>query len=187
MTVRRLLVVVALAALLLSLFGAETVPAQDAPPEDALLAEKCGLCHSGHRIYILEPAKLKETIERMRSKNPDWISTIQSEHIARVVAKIANDPNVIAIRLAWTESVGRGTALFNDQTLGKKGVSCSSCHKKPEAFRQIEDTYPRWNAKLKRFVGLDETILTMMREKVGADVAATDQRLMDLLIYLKSR
>lgn len=186
MTVRRFLLVVAGAALMLSLFGSERVRAQDAVTDEALLTEKCSLCHPSTRIFRSEPAKLKEIIERMRSKNPDWISTIQSEHIAAVVAKITNDPNVTATRLAWSEAVDRGTDLFNDKALGTKGVSCSTCHK-PEAFRSVEDSYPRWDAKLKQFVGLDATILTMMREKVGADVTASDQRVMDLLIYLKSR
>jgi hypothetical protein len=70
--------------------------------------------------------------------------------------------------------------------LWKKGVSCSGSHMMPEQFSKIEDTYPRWDAKLKRFVGHDETIALMLREKIGAELAPNDQRIHDLLIYLKT-
>ena len=92
----------------------------------------------------------------------------------------------MAYRTAWQESLDRGQALFGDKTLGKKGFSCADCHK-PEAFHQIADAYPRWDAKRKTFLSLDETIAVMLREKVQADVAPNDPRVMDLLIYLKTR
>jgi len=160
--------------------------AADAPIEDALLQEKCSLCHSNNRIFNMDPAKIKETVERMRKMSPDWISTIQSDHLAEVLAKVVNDPNVVAARTAWNESLDRGEALFKNTALGQRGVSCTDCHKS-EDFHQVADSYPRWDANRKRFLTLDETIVVMLREKVGADLAAPDQRVIDLLIYLKTR
>ena len=170
----------------LILLATGSVMAEDISSADALLQEKCSLCHTSKRIYVINPTKFKETIERMRKMNPDWISTIQSDHIAEVVAKLVNEPNVMAYRVAWQESLDRGEALFRNKSLGKKGSSCADCHK-PEAFHQIGDAYPQWDAKRKRFLSLDETIAIMLREKVEADVAPNDQRIMDLLIYLKTR
>jgi len=185
MGARRLRLLAASLALTLPLMAAADLRAEE-PTAEALLKEKCSLCHSSKRINRMDPAKIKETVERMRKMNPDWISTIQSEHIATVIAKTIDDPGIIAARTAWREALGRGEGLFKDDTLGKKGVSCSGCHSMPEQFSKIEDTYPRWDAKLKRFVSLDETIAIMLREKIGAELAPNDQRIHDLLIYLKT-
>lgn len=170
-----------------SVLLAGAVPARAAavPTEDKLLREKCMACHTSKRAYTIDPTRIKETIERMRGRSPDWISTVESEHIAAVIATITGDPNVMANRLAWQEAVVRGSELFADKALGNKGVACADCHK-PAAFRQVTDSYPRWEPKLKRFVDFDETIVLMLRDKIGAEVAPTDQRVMDLLLYLKT-
>jgi cytochrome c553 len=177
----------ALAGLAFSLMlaAADSGRAEDRPA-DSLLQEKCNLCHADKRIYTMDASKIKDTIERMRKMNPDWISTIQSDHIAEVVSKIVNDPNIMAQRTAWQESLDRGEALFGNKALGKKGAACADCHK-PTAFHQIADAYPRWDAKRKAFVSLDEAIAIMLRDKVEAELTPNDPRVMDLLIYLKSR
>lgn len=185
MDIRRFRCFAAGLAVTLPLMAVALLPAEE-PTSEALLQEKCSLCHSSKRILRLDPVKIKETVERMRKMNPDWISSIQSDHIAREIAKVIGDPSIMASRTAWNEALDRGASLFKDDTLGKKGVSCSSCHTMPEQFNKIEDTYPRWDAKLKRFVGLDETIAIMLREKIGAELAPNDQRIHDLLIYLKT-
>ena len=185
MGIRRFYFFAAGLAMTLPLMAAAHLPAEE-PTSEALLKEKCSLCHSSKRINRMDPAKVKETVERMRKMNPDWISSIQSDHIAAAIAKAIDDPGIIAARTAWREALSRGEALFKDLTLGKKGVSCSSCHTMPEQFSKIEDAYPRWDAKLKRFVSLDETIAIMLREKIGAEIAPNDQRIHDLLIYLKT-
>jgi len=185
MDAHRLRFVAAGFALALPVMAAANLRAEEST-ETALLKEKCSLCHSSKRIYRMDPVKIKETIDRMRKMNPDWISSIQSDHIAAAIAKAIDDPGIIAARTAWREALSRGEALFKDLTLGKKGVSCSSCHTMPEQFSKIEDAYPRWDAKLKRFVGLDETIAITLREKIGAELAPNDQRIHDLLIYLKT-
>ena len=94
---------------------------------------------------------------------------------------------LMLLRSAVSRTGGRlRAALFTDDTLGNKGISCSGCHTMPQQFSKLEDTYPRWDAKLKRFVCLDETIAIMLREKIGAELAPNDQRIHDLLIYLKT-
>lgn len=186
MHTRRFRLVAAGLALTLPLIAAVQLRAEE-KTADALVEEKCSLCHSSKRIFRMDPAQIKETVARMRAMNPDWITTIQSDHIAGVIQKVVEDSNVIAARTAWREALDRGEALFSDDTLGKSGKSCSSCHPKPEQFKKIEDAYPRWDAKLKRFAALDETIAIMLREKIGAELAANDQRIHDLLIYLKTR
>ena len=80
----------------------------------------------------------------MRKMNPDWITTIQSDHIAAVIAKTVEDPSIVAARTAWREALERGEALFKNDTLANEGKSCSSCHSMPEQFEKIEDSYPRW-------------------------------------------
>ena len=186
MDIRRFRFFAAGLAMTLPLMVAAHLPA-DEQTSDALLKEKCNLCHSSKRINRMDPVKIKETVERMRKMNPDWISSVQSDHIAAVIAKAVEDPNIVAARTAWREALERGEALFKDDILGKSGKSCGHCHSKPEQFEKIEDSYPRWDAKLKQFATLDETIARMLREKIGAELAANDQRIHDLLIYLKTR
>ena len=178
--------VAAALALALPLIATAQLRAEDSTT-DALLKEKCSLCHSSQRVIRMDPAKIKETVERMRKMNPDWISTVQSDHIAAVIATIVEAPSIMAARTAWLEALERGEALFNDPKLGTSGKGCGSCHTTPEQFQKIEDSYPRWDPNRKRFVGLDETIAIMLREKIGAEVPANDQRIHDLLIYLKTR
>ena len=186
MDAHRFRFVAASLALTLPLIAAAQLRAEE-PTGEALLKEKCSLCHSSKRINRMDPAKIKETVERMRKMNPDWITTIQSDHIAAVIAKAIEDPSIVAARTAWREALERGEALFKNDTLGKSGTSCSSCHTMPEQFEKIEDSYPRWDANLKRFASLDETIAIMLREKIGAELGPNDQRVHDLLIYLKTR
>jgi cytochrome c len=185
MGIRRIHLFAAGLAMTLPLVAAAHLRAEE-PTSEALLKEKCSLCHSSKRVMRMDPVMIKATVERMRKMNPDWISSIQSDHIAEEIAKVVKDPNIMASRTAWLEALDRGATLFKNDALGKKGVSCNGCHKTPGQFSKIEDTYPRWDAKLKRFVGLDETIANMLREKIGAEIAPNDQRIHDLLIYLKT-
>src|SRR5512137_931148 len=61
------------------------------PAADQLLIEKCSFCHTAKRINVMDPAKVKETVERMRTMNPDWISDVQSEHVIQVIAEVLKD------------------------------------------------------------------------------------------------
>ena len=182
---RTIVVVSLVAAMVFSLAGSPL--AQQAPGiEDELLNEKCSFCPSSKRILRLEPSKIKETVERMRKMNPDWISTIQSDDIAEVIATVANDTNVIAQRKAWNEALERGEKIFNDTSLGKTGKACASCHA-PVTLRNIADSYPQWDVERKRFVTLNETINRMVESKLGAEpFSRNDQSLFDLIAYLKS-
>lgn len=159
---------------------------QTAPTDDELLNAKCTLCHAGHRIYQLKPEEIRPVVERMRKLNPDWITTTESDHIATVIAKILDDPNALAARVAWGEAVERGGALFNDVRLGTTGKSCSSCHQ-PGSLRNVEDAFPKYDPALKRFVDISEAINVMIQEKMkGTPLPPNDQRYFDLLSYIKT-
>jgi cytochrome c len=163
--------------------------------EEKLLNEKCSLCHSSKRIYNIDPAQLATVVERMRKMNPDWFTDIKSEHMVEALAGILKDPQLVAGRKAWQEAVDRGERLFADTALGKSGYSCKSCHDPsaksateiPITLRNVMDAYPRWDAKLKRFVDINEAINRMIADKVGGEqFPPNDQRLFDLLAYLKT-
>ena len=154
--------------------------------EDQLLNEKCSLCHATKRLFRMDPGEIRETVERMRKMYPDWISTIESDHIAEVITKVVKDPSAVAQRKAWQEAVERGEKLFGDASLSPKGNACSTCHKK-EGLRNVADAFPRWDGQLKRFVPLNEAINRMVEFKLEAEpFPPNDQRLFDLIAYLKS-
>lgn len=163
--------------------------------EEKLLKEQCNLCHSSKRILTMDPTKIAAVVERMRKMNPDWFTDIKSEHMVEVLAAILKDPQLVAGRLAWQEAVDRGERLFGDASLGKNEYSCKSCHdpatksaaSPPITLRNVVDAFPRWDPKLKRFVDINEAINRMVAEKLGGDqLLPNDQKLFDLLAYLKS-
>ena len=155
--------------------------------EEKLLNEKCSLCHSSKRINNIDPAQLAAVVERMRKMNPDWFIDIKSEHMVEALAAILKDPQLVAGRQAWQEAVERGEQLFADTTLGKNGFNCRACHNPPEVLRNVQDAFPRWDPKLKRFVDINEAINRMIAEKLGGDpLPPNHQKLFDLLAYLKT-
>jgi cytochrome c553 len=176
-----------LAAVFAVALAARTAPAADQPlSEEDLFKNKCDRCHSGHRIYKLTPDQIRPVVERMRKMDPDWITDVDSEHIANVIAKILGDPSAIAQRDAWAASVARGEALFRDATLGTTGKSCSSCHQ-PGSLRNVQDGFPRFDPVLKRFVDIEEAINLMVKNRLkGTPFPPNDQKYFDLLAYLKS-
>lgn len=157
-----------------------------APTDDEILNAKCTLCHSGHRIYQLKPEEIRPVVERMRTLNPDWITTTESDHIVAVIAKLLDDPSAIATRVAWSEAVERGAALFKDARLGTTGKSCLSCHQSG-SLRNVEDAFPKYDPVRKRFVEISEAINFMIQERMkGAPLPPNDQRYFDLLTYIKT-
>lgn len=161
--------------------------AQDPLPTDKeILESKCTICHSGHRVYRLKSDQIRAVVERMRILNPDQISTNDSDHISQVIEKLLGDPNAIAQRDAWLDAVARGEALFKDVSLGTTGKSCSSCHS-AGSLKHVEDSFPRFDPALKRFVDIQEAINLMIRDKQkGTPLPPNDQRYFDLLAYIKS-
>lgn len=164
-------------------FGAEDLEKL----QQKLLVEQCNLCHSGHRIYQIDPKEIATVVERMRKMNPDWFLELKSEHMVEAIAAILKDPSMVATREAWAAAVERGSQIFADTSLGKNGYNCRACHNPPEVLRNIADAYPRWDPKLKRFVDFNDAINRMIVEKLGGDpLPITDQKLYDLVVYLKT-
>jgi cytochrome c len=135
----------------------------------------------------MDPAKIAAVVERMRKMNPDWFVNIKDEHMIEVIARIIKDPALVSAREAWANAVERGQQLFEDTTLGKNGYNCKACHNPPEVLRNIADAYPRWDPELKRFVDINEAINRMLVTKLGGEqLPPNDQKLFDLLAYLKT-
>lgn len=172
---------------LAALMWASTAAAQQPQiTDEELLKAKCSLCHSGHRIYQLTAEQIRPIVERMQKMNPDWITAIESEHIATVITRILADPKAVAMRDAWIASVARGEQLFSDQGLGTNGKSCSSCHD-AGSLKNVEDAFPKFDPVRKRFVDINEAINYMIQERMkGTPLPPNDQRYFDLLAYIKS-
>ena len=166
--------------------GAAAESPAGAPSEADLLQGKCILCHSAMRVYTMDPAKLKETVERMAAKNPEWFKDVSSRHVVEALSSILKDPNIAAQRASWEEAVARGKALYADRSLGTAGKACIDCHPAGSLAR-VEEKYPKYDEKLNRYESLEERLATMIVTKLGgAPPFAGDPRITDLGIYLTS-
>jgi hypothetical protein len=160
--------------------------ADEATTEADLLRAKCTLCHTSMRVYTADTAKLKEIVDRMTAKNPEWFKDTDSRHLMEALSRLLDDPKVAAQRKAWEEAVARGRALYTDRSLGTSGKACVDCHVEGSLGR-VKDLYPRYDEKTNRYESLEERLTTMIVTKLGgAAPAAGDPRLSDLTIYLKS-
>lgn len=157
-----------------------------ASAEGDLIQKKCALCHTGHRIYNADPAQIKELVERMTAKNPEWFKDADKGHLVAGLAKLLNDPQIVTRRKDWEATVAKGKAVFADASLGKSGKSCSSCHK-PEALRGVSDGYPAYDKATGRYISLQERLQKMIVSKLdGAEIPLGDPRTVALEAYLKS-
>jgi cytochrome c len=169
-----------------SLLGTPDVRAGESTEEIDLINVKCQLCHRGIRLYIMEPSRLREIVDRMTAKNPEWFKDVDSRHLVDVLSTMLKDPKIDAQRKAWEESVSRGKALFADRSLGTTGKACLDCHAEGSLGR-VKDLYPKFNEKLNRFESMEERLSSMIVTKLGgAAPAAGDPRLTDLTLYLKT-
>ena len=164
-----------------------TVAAQTAAPtEEDLIQKKCSICHTGHRVFTADPAQLKEVVERMERKNPDWFKDTDKGHLVEGLAKLLNDPEIAARRKAWEATVAKGKEVFADASLGTTGKSCASCHT-PEALRGIAERYPAYDTAASRYVSLQERLQKMIVTKLaGPEIPLGDPRTVGLEAYLKS-
>ena len=186
-TIVRRIVPKLLAALLVA---AAAVPcaaaAEEASLEDSRLQEKCSLCHSSKRLLTMDPAQLKPVLERMQKKNPDWITEIDRDHIAKVLAGILGKTEIITVRKGWMEAVERGETLFGDENLGTNGKACTDCHAR-DTMKQVADGYPQYDLALGKVVSLEERVATMFTGQLeGKKEGVADQRVIDLIAYIKS-
>ena len=160
--------------------------ADEATEEADLLKAKCTLCHTSMQIYVADRAKLKEVVDRMTAKNPEWFKDTDSRHLLAVLTRMLGDPKVAAQRKAWEDAVARGKALFADRSLGTTGKACVDCHAEGSLGR-VKELYPRYDEKSNRYESLEERLSTMIVSKLGgAAPTVGDQRVSDLGIYLKS-
>lgn len=156
------------------------------PTVEDLIQKKCSICHTGHRILSADPAKIKDLVERMESKNPDWFKDTDKGHLVAALAKLLNDPQIVARRKDWEAMVAKGKEVFADTHLGTTGKSCASCHR-PEALRGVSDKYPAYDAQLARYVSLQERLQRMIVSKLtGPEIPLGDPRTVALEAYLKS-
>jgi cytochrome c len=177
------------ASLLLLAFNlivAPAVRADESTVETDLIQVKCNLCHTAIRIYAMEPSRLKEIVDRMTAKNPEWFKNVDSRHLVEVLSTMLKDPKMDARRKAWEEAVGRGKALYADHSLGTTGKACLDCHAEGSLGR-VQDMYPKFNEKLNRFESMEERLSNMIVTKLGGTAPAVgDPRITDLTLYLKS-
>lgn len=160
--------------------------AEEGSMEDAILNEKCSLCHSSKRLLTMDPAELKPVLERMQKKNPDWITEIDRDHIAKVLAEVLGRTEIISVRKGWLEAVERGEAIFGDESLGTNGKACTDCHTR-ETMKQVADGYPQYDLSIGRVVSLEERVTLMFTDQLaGKKEGMADQRVLDLIAYLKS-
>ena len=177
---------VSLLVLACSLVVETNVRAADSPAETDLLNAKCILCHTSMRIYETDGAKLQELVDRMTAKNPEWFKDTDSRHLMEALATMVKDPKVAAQRKAWEEAAARGKALYADRSLGTVGKACIDCHAEGSLGR-VKDLYPKYDEKLNRYQSLEERLSSMIVTKLGGiPPPAGDQRLSDLIFYLKA-
>ena len=154
--------------------------------ETDLLQNKCNLCHLAIRIYSADTQKLKETVDRMTAKNPEWFKDTNSRHLVEALAMMFKDPKVMAMRKAWEEAVARGKALYVDRSLGTTGKACVDCHAEG-SLGFVKELYPKYNETLNRYESMEERLSGMIVTKLGgAPPASGDPRITDLTLYLKS-
>lgn len=93
-----------------------------------LFEEKCSLCHSADRAFIREltPEQRRTTLERMRTRAPDWISPDQLQQIVAFLEKGAPGVHKPEHKLVSAAPVD----VFRTR--------CSACHTLERAYLYIE-------------------------------------------------
>jgi cytochrome c553 len=175
-----------LLALALPLIVAPGVRADESAAEADLLRGKCTLCHTSMRLYTVDSTRLKEVVDRMTAKNPEWFKDTDSRHLMEGLTAMLGDPKIAAQRKAWEEAVARGKALYADRSIGTAGKACVDCHAEGSLGR-VKDLYPKYNEQSNRYESIEERLSSMIVTKLGgAPPTAGDQRLSDLAFYLRS-
>lgn len=179
-------VMTALAVAFLALPAVAGAQPGTGPAIDPQLVKKCTLCHSSQRFLTTDPAQLKELVERMAQKFPDWFKDSAQQDLVAKLDALLNDPGVAAARAQWEETVARGKSLFSDASLGVGAKSCAGCHS-PEALRGVADAYPKFDGKAGRHISLQERIDQMIVGQMGGKrLPLGDIRTVSLEAYLKS-
>jgi L-cysteine S-thiosulfotransferase len=78
-----------------------------------------------------------------------------------------------------------GKALF--ETAGPRGKSCASCHPKPaQSFKTWAAGMPKYDARMKKILGVEEFVTRHARATAGADFPMESDQNLALTIYLHS-
>ncbi len=96
-----------------------------------LFDEKCSLCHSANRVFLeaLDEAALRGVVERMRQREPRWISPGEADRIVRFLLDEApgvRKPAHLALDGAPAHELYR--------------VRCSGCHNLERVYLYLEAT-----------------------------------------------
>ena len=93
-----------------------------------LFEEKCSLCHSADRAFIREltPEQRRATLERMRTRAPDWISEPQLQTILTFLERGAPGVHKPEHRIVSSDPAD----VFR--------VRCSACHTLERAYLYLE-------------------------------------------------
>lgn len=94
--------------------------------EKKLFEEKCSLCHSIDRVYVvkLTPEAMDHVVKRMRLRAPDWITPEQAR---KILEYMKADPHE---RRKRQEVKGGPDVIFRDR--------CSACHDLERVFLEAE-------------------------------------------------
>ena len=122
----------------------------------------------------------------MKQKNPAFFADVDDASLNAALLKMLNNPAVTLRRQAWEALLAAGQALFSDASLGSTGKSCSSCHDE-NSLRGVAGDYPKFDAKLDRYVSLLDKVNWMIANNmVGKTLPLGDPKSVALEAYLKS-
>lgn len=109
--------------------------------ERHLFEEKCGLCHSVERVFVktLSPDQIATTVERMRQREPEWISRQDADTITAFIRAGARG----VPRPVHDAIDGSPADVFRDR--------CAGCHPLERAYLYLEtELEPHWPLLVKR-------------------------------------
>ena len=88
--------------------------------------------------------------------------------------------------MAFQKSVERGYKLFHDSGLGTTGQSCDMCH--PDAANTHPETYPKYQAQIKKVVALRDMINWCIKNPLqGRELSAESPEMVALEAYITSQ
>lgn len=136
--------------------------------EKRLFEEKCGLCHTTDRVFLvkLTTETRKHVIDEMRERAPDWISEKEAHEIVEYLVHGAPE----AKKPVRKEVKGGSAVAFRER--------CSACHTLERVYLELEKSKdgnkaPTWLHIVKR-----------MREKAPEWIDEKEAR--EIVTYLKT-
>lgn len=109
--------------------------------ERHLFEQKCGLCHSVQRVFVktMSQDQIATTVERMRQREPQWISQEDADAITAFIEAGARG----VPRPVHDAIDGSPADVFRDR--------CAGCHPLERAYLYLEtELEPHWPLLVKR-------------------------------------